>query len=229
MKQVLTLSRKELCETLGIKPKSLQSIELRGNLERRLNLIDFRLIEKIKKGRNNYYVLELIEDISKMSDIEFCNYKKIKKIEKFKIHTMCRKLHIEGCINLLTKTTFSYVIGENIYQVSKFDKALMEERFMEQEGFVYLAYKDGECREVEKWEYMEFWKNNAHVKRMLDILVDALMDGSINKHEFKADYDRIIIDLGRKGEIYHKIPTYKKDVNFDMLSEKLKTDAEIKL
>lgn len=214
------LTKQEMAEMLNVKLRGFEKIEETNTLNERLLRIGFRFISKRKEGRKNVYVIELLEDTSYMTFDEVCKHYKVKKPDKFKKHSKNRINYLEGCVNLITKTSFANDIEESIYQVDKFDNVLMEERLMDKDGWVYLAYQDGKCRFVEESEYRHFWKNNASIKRLLNSLGVALENKEITLHEYNLDYNKIIDNLSRQGEIYHKIPAYKKSKYYDIVKNK---------
>ena len=66
-------TRKEICDILGIKSvETLEKIETRGTLQRRLNDKGYELISKEKKGRSYVYNVQEINS-SKKTYSDVCN------------------------------------------------------------------------------------------------------------------------------------------------------------
>ena len=215
------LTMKQISELLSVQPKTIRQMDTRGVLEKRLLEHGYKLHEKKKVGRSNVYIISVIQNVESMTIEELCGYHRIKKVDKFSKHTINRASQLTGSTELRTKLSFANSVDENIYQIDKYDNVLVVEQFMKKDGFIYLAYKDGKCRECEREEYITFWKNNSSVKRMINSLGDALMNKRITLDEYNLDYSIIIDELSRAGEIYHKVRAYKKDEMFDMILTKV--------
>lgn len=222
MKRQEKLTSEHLAKLLGVKQSTLKYMERDGRLEKRLHKEGIRLIEKTKEGKCNTYLVEIIPDLEEMSFDEFCDYHKINKKDKFREHTCNRIKYINGDYWLISRSRCALEIDESYYQVRKFDEALLEERFMENDGYVYIAYSKGNVtRAATKEEYNIYWKRYASIKRTITALRRSRRQGLITDAEFEYDYFMIMDELASKGEVIHKLTAYRKDINYDIIKEKV--------
>lgn len=222
MKRQEKLNSKQLSLLLGVKKTTLKYIERDGRLEKRLHSEGIRLLSKTKEGKENVYLVEIIPSLEDMTFEEFCDYHKISKMDKFKEHILNRIRYLKGDYWLISRSRCALEIDENYYQVRKFDEALLEEKFMDIDGYIYIAYTKGnKTRESSKEEYNNYWKRYASIKRTINALRRSRRQGIITDDEYEYDYYMIMDELASKGEVIHKLTSYKKDINYDIIKEKI--------
>jgi len=210
-------TRNQISLILGV--KNIRVIESRGNLRDRLLQKGIRLIDRYKSGRSFVYIIENIDNISFE---ELCKKYKIKKIKEFGIHTSNRYYSIKGENNLKSKRQFAEAIDSDVYNINKFDHVLLEEKFMVNDGFIYLHYKNGKfIGEVPREHYNRFWFNNSIEKKELNNLYRRLKAGEITKEEHLCLTNTIIEKLNRSGEIIHKVRAFTRGSAFEELFNKI--------
>lgn len=219
-KQIQIFDSKTIAIILGV--KNIRTIEARGKLAERLIQKNCRLIEKFTEGKKSMYKVEIIKEKVELSFKEICNKHKIKKQEAFKSHTKNRYHSIKQENSLNTKSQFAKEIKENIYDITKFDNVLMEEKFMKKDGFVYLKYNNGKfIGETSKETYNKFWQEHFLEKKEINSLSKRFRNGELSEDEYYVLRQIIQEKLNRKGEVYHKVSKYVASEMFEKMYKKI--------
>ncbi|NRT79453.1 helix-turn-helix domain-containing protein [Clostridium beijerinckii] len=168
----IKLARNELMELLNVKNEALKQIEKNNQLSQRLDNKGYNFIEKIKKGRNNYYIVEsqykddenykliltnIIEQMYKTREyLSFSEY--------FTIRYVFAKVRWQGA----TIPSIAEKVGVSESTIKKWDKLLKSNELIKQDGYYYYK-KDMETYEeieISQEEYKSYWRNKVFVSAM---------------------------------------------------------------
>ena len=179
----------QLCELLGIKDAGLKTIIRRKQLEDKLNSIGYNLLEVVKEGRKNVYILEQI-NINKHIYNNLCKvvYKSNKE-ESFKDYFLTRTNNNKDDNikdKILSKKDISNISKVCGNTISKWDKVLLDKNIISKDGFFYfyIDITKHEIKQCSQDEYKSFWRNKAHLKSFTS-LQHKYINGEITLSELQ--------------------------------------------
>lgn len=132
----IKLTRDKLMEILNVKTSAMKKIEKEGKLENRLCDKGYKFIEKIKEGRNSFYVVEKTSDTKEIY-CNTCEYVlNVKDGERFAEYFLRRTLNTYRPVS---KDELSNEIGVSRKTISEWDERMLELGIITKDGYFYLA------------------------------------------------------------------------------------------
>lgn len=167
----LKINRKELRELLNIKESTLKQYINNNKLEHYLNNKGYKLIDTIKEGRSNFYIIEKLEiDIyTYYYDTIKCTYNVNDNNDSFTKYYPARTL-TNGNIPISSKNLANYC-GVSQKTINRWDNKLIELNIMSKDGFYYFCidYDNKDIKQVSKEEYSSYWRNCRAIKEYKNI------------------------------------------------------------
>lgn len=204
---------KQICMILNV--KSIIKIEQRNKLEEMLLKENIKLIEKYKSGRKNLYKVQILQDNTCIESIAKKHH--VKKKVEFGKHIVNRGENMEND-KLITQIKYAQKAGVNRKLIGKFDNILLEEEFMNKDGFRYWIYKDAVLiGETTKNTYDKFWFENLTYKREIDKIYKRLYDKEITIKECNILYSNIITKMYENGYIIQRTRKFAPGSEFEKI------------
>ncbi|NRT73616.1 helix-turn-helix domain-containing protein [Clostridium beijerinckii] len=169
-KNVIKATRQEIMEILGVTPRNLKEIEKKNQLQERLNANGYKFIEKVKKGRNYEYYMEIAENIDNgvllKSVLE--NVFKVRKYLSFSEYYTIRYVFAKAKWQGASQSAIAEKVGVSERTISNWDNILKEKGLIKQDGYYYYK-KDMntfEEHQICEEEYSSYWRNKKYIKAM---------------------------------------------------------------
>ncbi len=204
-------NRKEMLNILGVKDSGLKQIEARKQLNKRLKDLGYKLINKIKEGRQVFYILDQIEENKELHNKLIRHAYNTNKIEEFSDFFMMRTEGIKRELKLTNKD-ISEVTGISNKTICKWNKTLLDKEIISQDGFYYFVIEniDGNIssRQTTKEEYSSYWKNKR------DEAIYKELEYRFNRNEISfKEAMKLVKDIGAiqaatEGKYVYRIHKY---------------------
>ena len=170
-------NRRELLNILGVKNSGLKTIENKKQLNKRLKDLGYKLIDKVKEGRQVFYILEQMEENKELHNKLIKHAYNTNKIEEFSDFFMMRTEGIKKELKLTNKD-ISEAIGISNKTICKWNKTLLDKEIISQDGFYYFVIEniDGNIssRQTTKEEYSSYWKNKGMRQFIKSLNIDLI-------------------------------------------------------
>ena len=201
----------DICNILGVSKRGLKTIEQRQQLSQRLEKFGYRLVEKSKVGRNNYYKIEMInEDFKKYLNIcrDFFSTNKHKDFgEYFLYRTFNTELPV-------TKKFIGELSQINRNLVSKFDNSLVQNGILKKDGFWYVRVEYNENKKptyyiTSKEEWQGYMKCSKYAQ-MKESVRQKYLNGEISLEEYDLIRDGITLNQATvESKFVYKVNKYR--------------------
>ena len=212
MNETIIVDNKQLGEMLGITESSVRKIISRGILEESLNNKGYKLIRRFKQGRK--YVCE-IEKADSCMEILYGIAKGMfntDMIKEWGDYMLYRNANEDLP---LSKNTLSELCNIHRNTITKWDKKMIENNFMSNDGCFYIVKvynPDGSVKGYELTDYREY-KNyhstNYKYKRMKKDIVDRYANKEITYDEYEMQTQAINDYLiSNEGKFVYRISKY---------------------
>lgn len=225
---IITVTKQELCDMLEVSKKTISNMK-EDKLRERLLGYGYKLIKSYKQGRDKFYELEYIEEITwKVIQNKYSIRDKIKHSEYSRARlTSGLQQSRKGILNDLAEEN----INVSYNSAMKYDKILIKERIMEHDGEVYYMFnpKTNQFIESTKEEYTMFWVYNKEFKRQITSIknrrniyeisesaYDILISATYKQYGFDEECIAIKFNTYREVEITKQI---LEEINSSLLSE----------
>lgn len=190
----------DICNILGVSKRGLKTIEQRQQLSQRLEKLGYRLVEKSKMGRNNYYKIEILteKEIKQVEHIEGFNvkYSERNSIGVYKI-TLNNQIYIGSTtIGFRRRFTGHKRKDNNLPTKQMLDNGGVFEIVQICDGMDETSIRDIETQWIQKYMDDSNW-NCVNTKSVADGATKPLKKKCIRVYE--EDYDDIILLLNRNG------------------------------
>lgn len=232
----IKINRKELAELLNIKERTLKKYINTNTLEEKLKNIGYELKEVIKEGRNNYYILEKINDINLYNNLCKYAYNTNRKDDFSKYFSARTKEN-----NILNKKELATISNVSHKTISKWDNTLLEKKIISKDGFFYFCIdkKNKTIYECSQEEYSNFWKN-INISNSINELQEKLLKEEITLNEFSLAVAGLgAITALTEDKYYYRTKKYKTNTKNQLYKDTKKliesiygdsiNDIEIKL
>jgi len=207
---IIKLNKEELSSILGITKESLKKIETKGQLEQRLNAKGYILKNRLKEGRNIYYIIEL-ENENKEVYSNMCEYVyNVKKETEFTKYFTVRTSTNGNELFPLNCADIGEVANVSSKTVKKWDNTLEIKDIIRKDGFYYFSMEleTKEIKMCSKQEYLNFWKNKALLSALNSLQI-RYIKGEITLTELQlSSIDIGNITMAVKGKYYYRTKKY---------------------
>ena len=208
---VVTMTKTELREMLGINNDRFKYLTKTNKLDETLEALGYSISSKYKSGRKTVFELEVIEKD------EWLEYQQARHIQKKEEHT----IYVENRItNGLDKPRKSFLkeldIDLSETTAGRYDKMLVEDEIMKKDGEVYLLFNPNtqEFTEISHEEYKQFWKDASECRYQLSNNYARYKRGDIPESTYESNKYLFMNQLGNeKGVVAIKFNTYKEYTN----------------
>lgn len=173
MENVIEFSKQDVCSLLGVNKETLKKVEQKKQLYDRLYKKGYILRDKIKKGRQVFYMLQLYNE-DKLQYTLICeNNFNTKEYKAFGDYFLYRTYNLEEPI---TKKFLSKICGVCEETIRKWDGLMIDNKILGKDGFYYVRktilnkenkeYKyELTCEE----EFLSYQRSSRFVKKIEDI------------------------------------------------------------
>jgi hypothetical protein len=211
----MKLDRKQIADILNVQLKGLETIETRKQLQDRLKDANYKLIKKIKEGRNNYYIVEKLKGVNQQKKKlynDICKYAyKTNRPNQFGIFFKVRT----GCSDqAITNKELSELTQIGTKTLTKWNDCLLDKGIIVKDGFFYFYISmDKKIRQCSKEEYKTFWKNKKRFKKR-EQLQERYLNGEItlNQYTDKVE-DYAAAKFYVESKYYYRIKKYKTNTD----------------
>ncbi|MEX0083125.1 hypothetical protein AB2T90_11890 [Clostridium butyricum] len=220
----MKLNRKEIMEILQIKNEALKKVIQKDQLMLRLYEKGYKYIDKIKEGRNTYFIVEKFSDEKELYNNIVSNVFNTKEEEKFTDYFVYR---ISNTNRPMSKQLLSEKADINRKTVGKWDLKMIEHKILNKDGYFYIAMeldKEGnKCyRLTDKFEYNSYVKNSKFVKLRSE-LMEQWKNNKIDDDMFNVIYDGTTLQaMANEGKFVYRINKFELQKDSELAKEMLK-------
>lgn len=190
----MKLSKQQLMDILGVKKAGLKSIENRQQLKERLKEKGYEFKDKIKEGRNIYYIAEQTNTNKEVYNNMVKYIFNTTKEEQFTDYFLYRIMNLHRPI---TKNIIADKTNLNRKTITKLDNKMTEHNILSKDGYFYVCatYIDNKptytltCKE----EYNSYLKCSRSVKKKQKVL-QRFKNGEIDFDMCQLLLDGIILN-----------------------------------
>lgn len=204
------LSRQELMNILGIKNDALKTIIRKNQLKTRLKEKGYNYVEKIKEGRNTYFIVIKVSDDKELLNNIVVNMFETHEEYKFSEYFMYRITNLK---KPLTKKLLAENCDISRKTITKWDGKMIENNMLSKDGYFYVACdiigeNQKEYRLTDKYEYSTFVKNCKFIKMRKDTML-KWKNNEITDEEFQIVYDGTTLQqLANEKKFVYKVSKF---------------------
>lgn len=163
----MKLSKQQLMDILNVKKEGLKTMERKQQLYVRLQEKGYKLSNKIKEGRQVYYIVDKENSNKELLTNIYDTLMNTKQYDQFTDYLLYRVLNIHKPI---TKNYIADQCEVNKNTITKWDKTMVFNNMLSKDGYFYIAidYKEDNIKEYRittKEEYTSYMKASIFAGR----------------------------------------------------------------